>query len=324
VGEPRKPVRTPSVWYLRIQSEQDGRFVRMWKRSALTFFRLVRLLPLSALFSLLPAIGQVSTQPPETTPPQQAPQTSTAQAAKPAVPDYPDPRTPTIGVFYWLTGPGTNPSLTTGKLAPDLETLSDLGKAKRTPDIQIDLPITRTGELRFEGFLTKGDGNQTLTTAPDLFGTQFNVGNNVSTQYQITGAKLYLDDLLFPHKFPVSRFRIKSLWEVQYVKMKTTIDAPLILTGLTATGSHQIILPTFGLAAEYAIAPHVLLRVAGSGFGLYHKADIWDGDATIAWRMGKWEVVGGGKAFHFKTSPKKSEYMSATLAGAFVGLRWHW
>jgi hypothetical protein len=296
----------------------------MWKRSALTFLRLVRVLPLSALFSLLPAMGQVSNPTPETSPPQQAPQAAPPQAAKPAVPDYPDPRTPTIGVFYWLTGPGTNPSLTTGRLATDLETLSDLGKPKRTPVIQIDLPITRTGELRFEGFLTKGDGNQTLTTAPDLFGTQFAVGDKVATQYQITGAKLYLDDLLFPHKFPVSKFRVKSLWEVQYVRVYPKVDAPLVLTGLTGAGTHQIILPTFGLAAEYAIAPHVLLRVAGSGFGLYHKADIWDADATIAWRMGKFEVVGGGKAFHFKTSPNQTEYMSATLAGAFVGLRWHW
>jgi hypothetical protein len=285
---------------------------------------LVRLLPLSALFSLLPVMGQVTSQPPETSPPQQAPPAAPAQPAKPAVPDYPDPRTPTIGVFYWLTGPGTNLAQTTGRQATDFETLADLGKAKRTPGIQLDFPITRTGQLRFEGFLTKGDGNTTLTTATDLFGTQFNAGDKVSSQYQITGAKLYLDDLLYPHKFPVARFRIKSLWEVQYVRVKTTVDAPLVLTGLTSTGSHQIILPTFGLAAEYAIAPHVLFRVAGSAFGLYHGSDIWDADATLAWRMGKWEVVGGGKAFHFKTSPQKTEYMSATLAGAFVGLRWHW
>jgi hypothetical protein len=114
------------------------------------------------------------------------------------------------------------------------------------------------------------------------------------------------------------------LWEVQFVKIKSTIDAPLVTSGQTSNGSRQILLPTFGLAAEYAIAPHVLFRVAGSGFGLYHKSDIWDGEATLSWRRGAWEVVGGGKAFHFKSSPNNTEYMSATITGAFAELRWHW
>jgi hypothetical protein len=265
-------------------------------------------------FLSLPAMGQVATPPPASPPPQGAP----------AVPDYPDPRTFTLGVFYWVTGPGTNPSLTTGRLARDYETLPDLGKAHRSPGVELSIPISRTGELRFEGSQTKGDGNQIASADTALFGTQFYKGDLLATQFQVTRAKLYLDDLLYPHKFPVSRFRIKSLWEVQFVKIKSTIDAPLVTSGQTSNGSLQILLPTFGLAAEYAIAPHVLFRVSGSGFGLYHKSDIWDGEATLSWRRGAWEVVGGGKAFHFKSSPNNTQYMSATITGAFAELRWHW
>lgn len=272
-----------------------------------------------------PALAQVAAQPAATpSPAAQIPPPAPAAPAKTG-PDYPDPRTFTIGVFYWVTGASSNPGVFTGRAVPDLETLSDLGKVKQgSPMIELSIPITRTGELKFEGSITKGDGTQVATADTFLYGTQFYNGDTLSSQYQITRAKLYLDDLLFPHKFPVAKFRLKSLWEVQFVKMKTTIDAPLVTAGETATGTNQIIFPTFGLAAEYAIAPHVLLRVAGSGFGLYHKADLWDGEATVSVRRGQWEFVGGGKAFHFKTSPNNEEYVTGTIVGGFAGLRWHW
>jgi hypothetical protein len=292
----------------------------------LTFLRFdVFVFSSTILWLSSPATGQVQSPPPAPAP---APQPAPAQGQPPgrpaAVPDYPDPRTFTLGIFYWVTGPGTNPSLESGHLATDLETLKDLGKAHRTPGVEASIPISRTGALHFEYFRTKGDGNQTAAADTALFSTQFYKGDYLATQYQVQGAKLYLDDLLYPHKFPVARFRIKSLWEAQFVRIKSTIDAPLILSGETGTGSRQIVFPTFGLAAEYAIAPHVLFRAAGSGFGLYHKADLWDGEATISYRRGNWEIVGGGKAFHFKTSPNNTEYMTATFAGAFAGVRWHW
>jgi hypothetical protein len=254
------------------------------------------------------------------TPPPTAP---AAIPQKPAEPDYPDPRTVTLGIFYWVTGPGTNPGIFGGRQALDFGTLPDLGKPHRSPGAEISLPISRTGSLHGEYFQTKGDTNVITTAAPDLFGIPFTNGDALSTQFQIKSGKFYLDDLLYPHKFPVARFRLKSLWGVQYTKANAVIDKPSV-AGQTAAGSKQVILPSLGLAAEYAIAPHVLFRIDGSGFGLYHKADQWDASATLSWRRGQWEIVAGGKAFHFKTSPNKDEYLMATLAGAFVGIRWHW
>jgi hypothetical protein len=282
----------------------------------------------SSLFAFsilsLPAQGQTPVPPSPPPAPVQAPAQPTTQKA---VPDYPDPRTFTLGAFYWITGPGTEPSYYGGSQAPDYETLTDWGKPKKAPGVEASLPITRTGELHFEYLRVKGDGNQASPATIDIFGGTYNPGDYLATQYQIQNAKFYLDDLLFPHKFPVAKFRLKSLWEVEWMQIKGTIDAPYIdATGVAASGSasHQIIYPAFGLAAEYALTPHVLLRAAATGFGLIHHADLWDAEATISYRRGMWEIRGGGKAFHFKTSPNSTEYVSATLAGAFVGLRWHW
>jgi hypothetical protein len=41
----------------------------------------------------------------------------------------------------------------------------------------------------------------------------------------------------------------------------------------------------------------------------------------MAYRVGKVELRLGGKAFHFRTSPKSDYYLRGTLAGAFVGVR---
>ena len=260
----------------------------------------------------------------------QTPQQPTA-APQPAGPDYPDPRTFTLGIFYWATGPGKQTSYYGGSQATDYETLTDWGRAKRTPGLEASYPITRTGELRAEYFRTQGDGNQTASQQLDIFGSGYAQGTLLATQYKIQSVKLYLDDLLFPHKFPVAKFRVKALYEVEYVQIKGVIDAPALEGALmilgesaSANSSKQIILPVFGVAAEYALSPHVLFRADASGFGIPHKSVLWDAEATIAYRRGSWEIRGGGKAFHFKSSPNSTEYVSGTLAGAFIGLRYHW
>jgi hypothetical protein len=283
----------------------------------------------------VPAQGQTPQAPASPTPGAQAqppaaqiPPAAPTAAAQKAVPDYPDPRTLTLGVFYWLTGPGAEPSVYGGNQVFDYETLTNWGRPKGTQGIEASVPITRTGELHMEYFRLKGDGNQTVSRATDVFtSASYNAGDYLATQYQVQSAKFYLEDLLWPHKFPVSKFRVRSLWEVEWVQIKNTVDAPYVdATGVSASTSatRQLILPAFGLSAEYAIAPHVLFKVSASGFGLWHKADVWDAEATIGYRWRDWEIRGGGKTMHFKTSPNNTDYESATFAGAFVGLRWHW
>src|SRR5580658_8299316 len=222
----------PSSKCLRIQSERDVRFrldgFGPSERSTLTFLRF-DFCALSSIFVFLtlPAIGQTpqvpQNQPPATTAaqtpaPAQSPQPATPQRP---VPDYPDPRTFMIGAFYWFTGPGQETSYYGGSQATDYETLTDWGRAKRTPGLEVSLPITRTGELKAEYFRTQGDGNQTdNVTQLDIFGTQYTQGTLLATQYKIQSVTLYLDDLLFPHKFPVAKFRVKALYEVEYVQIK--------------------------------------------------------------------------------------------------------
>lgn len=247
-----------------------------------------------------------------------------AREEKAKVPDYPDPRTLTIGAFYWLTVPTNGPDVLGGKTATAYGNVFGTGKDKPGPGVEASLPITRTGELKFEAFELKGVGNQTLTKDTAPFANQFTKADYLATSHTILGGRLYLDDLLKPYKFPVAKFRLKSLWAVRYLVAKNTIDAPKNTNETTATGNRQVVLPEFGLAAEYALAPHVLFRAEGSGFGIPHGSYVWDGAAMVSVRRKKLEIVGGFKALGFKTTPNKDYFVRDMISGGFVGLRYHW
>ena len=263
----------------------------------------------------------------------QAPDQTPAAPKKSTEPDYPDPRTLTVGIFGWATLPSPQPNLIGGVQAASFSTLDGLGKQHPSSfGIEVSYPITRTGELHFEGFSAKGDGTQDAPNNTTLYSTGYQKGTFLSTQYQIEGGKLYLEDLLHPFKFPVAKFRLKSLWEIQYVQIQTTIDAPLAPVTTTssgtvatsANGTRSIVSPTFGLAAEYAVSPHVLLRGAASGFGIPHHAEMWDAEGTVSYRRKAWELRAGYRILQFKTSPQKDEYNSDIISGGFVGIRYHW
>ena len=267
--------------------------------------------------------------------PGQAPAPTTA-AAPPAskVPDYPDPRGLfTIGVFGLYTFNGSGPNIVGGAAAANLltyESLSAIGRPYRIiPEFEAGIPITRTGMLYVEFDRFHGSADQTLTRPSFIDTYSFNTGDYISSAYHVITARIYLDDLLFPHKFPVARLRFKSIWGVRYISWTDTVDSPTedAVAGLPGSsfeiGTNYIFFPEFGAAMEYALTPHVLFRVDGAGFGIPHRSDIGESSATLSVRKNNLEFLMGAKLLHFKTTPQKEEYQEATFFTPFVGLRWH-
>jgi hypothetical protein len=317
---------------------------------SIRFLSIRALIPTAMLLSVMtlavgPSFSQQAQAPvpapnpaPQTTPgqnPGQAPAPPTA-AAPPAskVPDYPDPRgTFTIGIYGLYTFSGSGPDIIGGKTASSTgtyESLYGIGRPYRIiPEFEAGIPITRTGMLYVEFDRYHGWANQTLTRPTYVDTFSFNTGDVVSSTYHIITGRIYLDDLMFPHKFPVARLRFKSIWGVRYISVTDTVDSPTedAAAGLGGSsfqlGTNNIFLPEFGAAMEYAVAPHVLFRVDGAGFGIPHRSDIGEASATLSVRKNNLEFLMGAKMLHFKTSPQKAEYEEGTFVTPFVGLRWH-
>jgi hypothetical protein len=184
--------------------------------------------------------------------------------------------------------------------------------------------------LRGAYFQTQSTG---LTLAPAdsiLFGQAINGGDFVATRYRIEGFKLSYEYLTYFWKKKNSEVRLKTLWEVQRISVTNEVDDFVpnndgtTFTLNTASGSRSVFLPTFGLGLEYTMSPHFRMEARGSGFGYIHHADIGDAEATLAYRRGHFELLGGYRYLHFKTSPKSDQYNVGTLSGPYVALRLYW
>lgn len=235
-------------------------------------------------------------------------------------------------LFYWLTR--AHPAMGTGtdNLNPNPSNLSTLGDSRSGPGAIMSFPLGKNNTVRVSYFRILGDGNTTTPQAVNIYGTVFNQGDYLATRYTLQNVKVSLDYLSWPFPLNNARFRLKTLWEVQATWIRSSIDAPLRTGEVDASGSpvpttgfgtNWFLYPTLGLGFDYLVNKNFRIEARGSGFYLPNFSNIWDAEVTANYRTGRFEIQIGGKAFHFKTAPRHIEYVSATLPGAFVGLRWY-
>ena len=244
-------------------------------------------------------------------------------------PDYPLPRSFTLGVFGFKPISSDGPDIRNGHAATSIyESVPKLGSYRSSIGLDGSFPITRTTVLAFEFERLRGSANHTLTVGSYLNGNPWAAGETLNISYRITTGRIYIDDLLYPHKFPVAHLRFKSIWGARYIGAESRIDDPAAdiasPNATIADTTHHVFYPEFGLGMEYQPDKHVLFRVEGSGFAFPHRSGFGQTSATLSLREGHHlEVIGGLKTFHFKSSPKADEYMIGTAIMPFVELRWH-
>jgi hypothetical protein len=279
-------------------------------------------------------------QPPaQTAPPAETPQVETQRPIKlpPAPPEVVDIRMPgeagySIGITGWL--PIGQPVVDKGHAADftGLSKLQLVGNSKGAPGIDIGIAAGRHNSIHVSYFQSKQSGN---TVAPNdlvIFSQAYNKGDILSTNSKLRDVKVSYDFLTWPYPVKASHFRFKTLWQVQYIDMKSIYDAPVRsgtpdssgnYTSYATIGSKGFITPSLGVGvAEYA-SRNFRVEANLSGFALPHRSQIVDGDATMAYRIGRIEFRVGGKAFHFRSSPKQDYFYRANIGGAFVGIRWY-
>jgi len=237
-----------------------------------------------------------------------------------------------IGLTGWLPIGNT---FTDKGHAADFTGLSKLqlaGKSKGAPGAEIGIAAGLHNSIRISYFNSKLSGT---TTAPNdlvLFSQAYNKGDQLSTSYKFSDYKISYEYLTWPYPVESRHFRLKTLWQVQYLVMKTAYDAPVRsntpdsagnLTSFETIGSKSYFTPTFGLGIHEYATRNFRFEANASGFGVPKRFNLWDVDASIAYRVGKIEVRGGVRALHFHSSAKSDYYFRGTLSGAVVGVRWY-
>lgn len=236
-----------------------------------------------------------------------------------------------IEPIYWYTKAAA-PLLRDGASNPNVEP-GDLRyptEPSRTIGGRITVPVSKNGTVRASYFQTKSNGFTTASKDLTIFGEAITAGDQLGARYRIQNYKLSYDYLTYFWTRGKSEVRLKTLYELQRVSVSNEVDDyPVNAAGVQqppnpATGNTGFFYPTFGLGLEYTLSRHFRLEARASGFALPHRSDIGDVEGAIAFRVSHFEVLGGGRYYHFKTSPKAEQYVTESLYGPYVSLRFYW
>jgi len=235
-------------------------------------------------------------------------------------------------VGYWLTSSepllrGGTASAVPAGYSPNFDLP---GKGKAALAAMVSLPAGKENTLRISAFRAQGTGNTTATENMALFATGFNTGDYLAAAYKIEHVKVSWDFLSYT--YAASGLRVKTLWEAQLTSVHGRVAAPFkeVTTDSSGNtnfnigeGTKTVILPSFGLGLEQAPSKAFRWEARASGFALPGRSYVWNGEAAAVVRLGKFELLGGGRAFSVKTSRKDDAFFKQTLYGPYVGLRFY-
>ena len=239
-----------------------------------------------------------------------------------------------IEPFYWFTTILPDRLSMKGGAASSASdaNLDFPGIIKDAPGGVLSIPAGAQSTIRISYFRLQGRGDEELPAGATLLGSPFYAQDWLSTRFILQNAKVSWDFLTWPAKPLPGKLRFKTLWEAQWVTIRTDISAPYAPARTDSSGTSinnyptaakNLFLPTIGGEIEQAPSRHFRYEIKASGFGLPHHGNIWDAEGSLGFRMKNVELLVGAKAFHYKTSPKSDEYFSQTLAGPYAGLRFY-
>ncbi len=256
----------------------------------------------------------------------QTPQPTTPQPSQgtlKTLPNIPDDsfNSWAFGVNYWLTSGPSSLLPGTQSADPASQHLQLPNADKRALGVTLIAPAGKYNRLEISGWEARGSGTSTAPVDVTYFGQTFAQGDLLQSSYRVRNIKVSYNYLTYPSP-PTSKFRFKTLYEMQYVGARADISAPYDLFAVPTNGTRNIFLPTLGVGADIVPNDNVHLEIKGSGMGLPGKSLILDGEALAVVRVRSIEVVAGAKYFRYRTSPNKDEFIQGRLFGPTVGIRY--
>jgi len=216
-------------------------------------------------------------------------------------------------------------------------TLQGKPKAAERLEVGAAVGLHNTLKLNYTDMRASGD----FTTPVDVtaWAQTYTAGTYVSTNYHLQNFNLSYEYLTWPYPVGSRKIRLKTLWQVQFTNISSEFDSPLdyydsngnlILDSsgnpinLSAGRSKHIISPLFGLGISYYPSRHFRFEASGAGFGLPHRWETWNADASINMRVtSHFEIRAGARGYGFKTSTNADYYLKGNYLSAFVGVRWY-
>jgi hypothetical protein len=214
------------------------------------------------------------------------------------------------------------------------------GKPKVAQGVDAGIAIGLHNTLRFTYEGSRASGlTGPLAVDSQFFGQTYAAGTVLTTDYKMQMFRLSFDYLTWPYPVESRHFRLKTLYQVQYLNFTSGFDAPYLpltdssgnpltdasgnLLSYATTASKWFVSPLLGLGVSQYYGRHLRLEANASGFDIPHHNNTWNADASANVRYGHFELSVGGKGFHFQTSRQADVYFRSTTFGVFAGIRWY-
>jgi hypothetical protein len=264
--------------------------------------------------------------------PSQEPDVDTSLANLPELPKIPEVQMPgergfSVGASLWWAN--SKPEFEKGSFA--LAYLGNIrmeGAPKVNQAFDGAFALGLHNVLRISYFETRAAGNEYAPTELGLYQQVYSLGDYLATDYFLRSAKLSFDYLTWPYPVKTSKFRLKTLWQLQYMEVRTGFDAPLKTftvenTTWATTEIHRFTLPEFGIGTQYWVTRGFRVETRGAGMSIPHHQNSWDFEGSLNFRAGPLELQVGYKGYHFRTSAQQDFWVRGTMVGPFVGLHWY-
>ena len=293
-----------------------------------------------------PAVGAPQS-PAGQTPPGQEPSqdagTGDSLMAVPELPKLPEVQMPGERGF------SLGASLWTGNAKPELEKgsfdyaylgnirLMGTPKADQSFDLRVALGLHNVIHASY--FSTRASGNVYAPSELGLITQVYLQGDYLATDYHLQSYNIGFDYLAWPYPVKTSRFRLKTLWDMQFMRVRVGFDAPLLpivdsngnpLTdqqgnplSYATEHTYQFYIPGAGIGMQYWVTRAFRLEAGGTGFSIPHHQNSWDFEGSMNFRAGAVELRVGYRGYHFRTSAQQDFWVRGTAVGPFVGLRWY-
>ena len=261
----------------------------------------------------------------------------------PELPKIPDVRMPgeqgiSLGMSLWFAN--SKPGLEKGSFPYAYPGNIDLqGKPKVDQGFEAGVALGLHNVLRVSFFQTRASGNINAPSELGLITQVYLQGDYLATDYHLQSVKLSFDYLTWPYPVKTSRFRLKTLWQVQYLRVRVGFDAPYLaitdslgnpltdssgnLLSYATEKTYQFYLPEVGLGVQEWVKPGFRLEASGSGFSIPHHQNSWNFETSANFRASHYELRVGVRGYHFRTSAQQDFWVRGTMVGPFFGLRWY-
>ena len=228
-----------------------------------------------------------------------------------------------ISVFYWRPDHG-QPGFFPGKLTTTtVSQRLDLGRSTRANGAVLTFPTKGYNRLEIGYWVTRASASTRATEPLNLFAANVKKGELVASKYEVRNIRLSWNYLSFPVPALDAKLRLKTFWEVQNTSIKPTVSFPESSDpGATVGDSQMVTWPGVGIGMEYVPSKHFRMEARISGMAFPGKSRYADAEITLVGTMGHLELFGGGKGFHFRTTPNSGIYQQATIWGPMGGIRW--